>query len=43
MLMTNADAKPGQELTWDQRLLRNSGRNKNALRDAALGAAQSGH
>jgi len=32
MLTTNADARPGQELTWDQRLLRNSGRNKNALR-----------
>src|SRR5213593_4576048 len=32
MLTTNADAKPGQELTWDQRLLHNSGRNKNALR-----------
>jgi pilus assembly protein CpaF len=32
MLTTNADASPGQELTWDQRLLRNSGRNKNALR-----------
>jgi len=32
MLTTNADVKPGQELTWDQRLLRNAGRNKNALR-----------
>jgi pilus assembly protein CpaF len=32
MLTTNADARPGQELTWDQRLLRNAGRNKNALR-----------
>jgi pilus assembly protein CpaF len=32
MLTTNADARPGQELTWDQRLLHNSGRNKNALR-----------
>ncbi len=32
MLTTNADARPGQELTWDQRLLRNSGRNRNALR-----------
>src|SRR5713101_2873806 len=32
MLTTNADARPGEELTWDQRLLRNAGRNKNALR-----------
>src|SRR5260370_1734085 len=32
MLTTNAETKPGQELTWDQRLLRNAGRNKNALR-----------
>src|SRR6266446_330319 len=32
MLTTNADVKPAQELTWDQRLLRNAGRNKNALR-----------
>ena len=32
MLATHSDAKPAQELTWDQRLLRNSGRNKNALR-----------
>jgi pilus assembly protein CpaF len=32
MLTTNEDARPGQELTWDQRLLRNSGRNKSALR-----------
>ena len=32
MTTTNADARPGQELTWDQRLLRNPGRNKNALR-----------
>jgi pilus assembly protein CpaF len=32
MLTTHSEAKPAQELTWDQRLLRNSGRNKNALR-----------
>ncbi|MBZ5596074.1 MAG: CpaF family protein [Acidobacteriia bacterium] len=32
MLTTNPDTKPGSELTWDQRLLRNSGRQKNALR-----------
>ena len=32
MLTTNSDAKPAPELTWDQRLLRNSGRQKNALR-----------
>ncbi len=32
MLTTHPEAKPAQELTWDQRLLRNSGRNKNALR-----------
>jgi pilus assembly protein CpaF len=32
--MTNShpQTKPTQELTWDQRLLRNSGKNKNALR-----------
>ncbi|HUK24430.1 MAG TPA: CpaF family protein, partial [Terriglobales bacterium] len=32
MLTPNPDAKPAPELTWDQRLLRNSGRQKNALR-----------
>ena len=32
MLLTNTDAKPAPELTWDQRLLRNSARHKNALR-----------
>jgi pilus assembly protein CpaF len=32
MMTSNFDLKPTQELTWDQRLLRNSGRNKNALR-----------
>ena len=32
MLTTNSDVKPAQELTWDQRLLRNSGRHKNVLR-----------
>jgi len=32
MLTPNSDAKPAPELTWDQRLLRNSGRQKNALR-----------
>jgi pilus assembly protein CpaF len=32
MMTSNLDMKPTQELTWDQRLLRNSGRNKNALR-----------
>src|SRR5579872_546374 len=31
-MLTNSDVKPAQELTWDQRLLRNSGRNKNVLR-----------
>jgi pilus assembly protein CpaF len=32
MLNNHAEGKPVQELTWDQRLLRNSGRSKNALR-----------
>jgi pilus assembly protein CpaF len=32
MLLTNPEAKPAPELTWDQRLLRNSARHKNALR-----------
>ena len=32
MLLTNPDVKPSPELTWDQRLLRNSARHKNALR-----------
>jgi len=32
MLTSHPDTKPSRELTWDQRLLRNSGRNKNALR-----------
>jgi pilus assembly protein CpaF len=32
MLTTTQDVKPAQEMTWDQRLLRNSGRNKNVLR-----------
>jgi pilus assembly protein CpaF len=32
MLLTNPDVKPAPELTWDQRLLRNSARHKNALR-----------
>ncbi len=32
MLGNYTEGKPVQELTWDQRLLRNSGRNKNALR-----------
>ncbi len=32
MLTAHPDVKPGAELTWDQRLLRNSGRNKNVLR-----------
>jgi pilus assembly protein CpaF len=32
MLLTNPEAKPVPELTWDQRLLRNSARHKNALR-----------
>src|SRR6266446_1483702 len=32
MLTTNADVKPGQELTWDQRLLRNAGKSKNAFK-----------
>jgi pilus assembly protein CpaF len=32
MLLTNPEVKPASELTWDQRLLRNSARHKNALR-----------
>jgi pilus assembly protein CpaF len=32
MLLTSPDVKPAPELTWDQRLLRNSARHKNALR-----------
>jgi pilus assembly protein CpaF len=32
MIAANSDVRPGQELTWDQRLLRNSARNKNVLR-----------
>ena len=32
MLTTHSEVQSAQELTWDQRLLRNSGRNKNALR-----------
>jgi pilus assembly protein CpaF len=32
MLTAHPDVKPGAELTWDQRLLRNAGRNKNVLR-----------
>jgi pilus assembly protein CpaF len=32
MLLTNPEVKPAPELTWDQRLLRNSARHKNALR-----------
>src|SRR5438105_6360047 len=32
MPTTHQEPKPAPELTWDQRLLRNSGRNKNALR-----------
>ena len=32
MLLTKPDIKPAPELTWDQRLLRNSARHKNALR-----------
>jgi pilus assembly protein CpaF len=32
MIAANSDVRPGQELTWDQRLLRNSVRNKNVLR-----------
>src|SRR5579863_2702411 len=32
MLTSHPDTKPTRELTWDQRLLKNSGRNKNALR-----------
>ena len=32
MLLTNPDVKPAPELTWDQRLLRNAARHKNALR-----------
>src|SRR5690349_10401083 len=32
MPTTTQDVKPAQEMTWDQRLLRNSGRNKNVLR-----------
>jgi pilus assembly protein CpaF len=32
MLTSNPDVRTAPELTWDQRLLRNSGRNKNALR-----------
>ena len=31
-MTSNQDVKPASELTWDQRLLRNPGRNKNALR-----------
>src|SRR5579864_4856167 len=32
MLLTNPEVKAAPELTWDQRLLRNSARHKNALR-----------
>src|SRR5579863_7128828 len=32
MLTSHPDTKPTRELTWDQRLLKNSARNKNALR-----------
>jgi hypothetical protein len=32
MLSTDLSQKPATELTWDQRLLRNSGRNKTVLR-----------
>jgi len=32
MLATHSEGTPAPELTWDQRLLRNAGRNKNALR-----------
>src|ERR1700704_1922385 len=32
MAQTMNTERPAQEMTWDQRLLRNSGRNKNALR-----------
>ncbi|HKX00509.1 MAG TPA: CpaF family protein [Bryobacteraceae bacterium] len=32
MLTAHSDAKSSRELTWDQRLLKNAGRNKNVLR-----------
>src|SRR5438046_9212365 len=31
-MTTNTDQRPPQEMTWDQRLLRNSGRQKAALK-----------
>ena len=31
-MATQLDVKPSQELTWDQRLLRNAGKSKNAFR-----------
>src|SRR5438034_8987391 len=31
-MATQLDVKPSQELTWDQRLLRNAGKSKNAFK-----------
>jgi hypothetical protein len=31
-MLTNSEFKPPQEMTWDQRLLRNAGRQKGALK-----------